>query len=342
MAAAARAGGAATGQAEAAGGGETEGRAGTPLLVILGPTAVGKTALALRLARRLEGEIVSADSAMIYRGMDIGTDKPSPAERAEIPHHLMDVCDPDQPFSVWEYQRRARAAIAAVAARGRLPLLVGGTGLYIRAVIRPWYAFAPAPPDPALRAELAARAAAAGGAALHRELAAVDPEAAARIGPHNVRRLVRALEVYRVTGVPFSRWLERARAAAAPPYDALLVGLTRAREDLYRRIEARVEDQLRRGLVAEVRSLLAHGYSPALPALQALGYKEVIAYLEGRVPYEEMVRLLKRNTRRYAKRQETWFRREEGVRWFDLTRESAEAVEEAVVALVRARGWGRD
>lgn len=316
-----------------------------PLLVILGPTAVGKSRLALALARRLGGEIVSADSAQVYRFMDIGTDKPSPADRAAVPHHLVDVRDPDEPFSVAEYQAMARAAIDAVAARGRLPVLAGGTGLYIRAVVSGAYAFPAAAPDPALRAALTARAEAGGIDPLYRQLQAVDPVAAARIDPRNARRVIRALEVYLQTGVPFSRRGGGAGAAAAPggtagaAYDALLVGLTREREDLYARIDARVEDQLRRGLVDEVRGILARGYDPSLPALQALGYKEVIAHLRGEVPFEEMVRVLKRNTRRYAKRQWTWFRREEGVRWFNLTQEDPAAVEEEVVRLVRARGW---
>lgn len=322
-----------------------------PLLVILGPTAVGKSRLALGLARRLGGEIVSADSAQVYRFMDIGTDKPAPADRAAVPHHLVDVRDPDEPFSVAEYQAMARAAIDAVAGRGRLPVLAGGTGLYIRAVVSGAYAFPAAAPDPALRAALTARAQAEGIDPLYRRLQEVDPVAAARIDPRNARRVIRALEVYLQTGVPFSRRGGGEGAQAAPggeaapggtagsPYDALLVGLTREREDLYARIDARVEDQLRRGLVDEVRGILARGYDPSLPALQALGYKEVIAHLRGEVPFEEMVRVLKRNTRRYAKRQWTWFRREEGVRWFNLTHEDPAAVEEEVVRLVRARGW---
>ncbi len=321
-----------------------------PLLVILGPTAVGKSRMALALARRLGGEIVSADSAQVYRGMDIGTDKPSPAERAEVPHHLVDIRDPDEPFSVAEYQALAAAAIAAIRARGRLPVLAGGTGLYIRAVVSGAYAFPPAAPDPELRAALSARAAAEGIEPLYRQLQEVDPVAAGRIDPRNTRRVIRALEVYLQTGVPFSRWgggggAERepgggggaGPAGAAPAHDALMIGLTREREDLYARIDARVGDQLGRGLVNEVRGLLARGYDPALPALQALGYKEVIAHLRGDVPYDEMVRVLKRNTRRYAKRQWTWFRRDSGVLWFNLTHEDEAAVEEEVARLVRER-----
>lgn len=292
--------------------------------------------MALALARRLDGEIVSADSAQVYRHMDIGTDKPSAAARAEIPHHLVDIRDPDQGFSVAEFQRLAGDAIRGILERRRLPIMAGGTGLYIRAVVR-GYVFPEQGGDAAVRQRLEAEAAAGGAEALHRRLAALDPEAARRIDPRNVRRVIRALEVLERTGTPMTRW--QALTTGQGPYDALLIGLTRERAELYRRIEARVEDQLRRGLVDEVRALLARGYSPDLPALQALGYKEVIAYLRGGLAYEEMVAVLKRNTRRYAKRQWTWFRRERGVVWFNLSERPEAEVEDAVTALARER-WG--
>lgn len=308
-----------------------------PLLVILGPTAVGKTRLSLCLARRLDGEIVSADSAQVYRGMDIGTEKPSPAERAVVPHHLVDVCNPDEPFSVAEFKRLAEQAIEDIAARGKLPILTGGTGFYIRAVTEGFPLDAPGV-NPRLRQELAAAAASAGPAALHAALAKLDPVAAERIHPHNVKRVIRALEVCLTGGRPFSSYAGN-RPAGRKRYDALKIGLTRHREELYRRIDERVLEQLKRGLLEEVRGLLAKGYSPDLPALQALAYKEPIAYLLGRLSFEEMVRILQRNNRRYAKRQWTWFRREPGVRWFNLSEISEAEVEEAVVALVRAKGW---
>ncbi len=308
-----------------------------PLLVILGPTAVGKTRLALALARRLGGEIISADSAQVYRGMDIGTDKPSAAERAAVPHHLVDIRDPDEPFSVADFKRLAEAAVRDIAARRRLPILAGGTGFYIRAVTE-GFSLAPPGADPALRRRLQEEAGTHGPQALHAKLAALDPVAAGRIHPHNVKRVVRALEVCLLTGRPFSSF-EGDRPAGESPYDALKIGLTRHRDDLYRRIAERVEDQLRRGLVEEVRRLLEQGCSPDLPALRALAYKEPIAYLRGEVSWEEMVRILMRNNRRYAKRQWTWFRRERGVEWFNLSETPEAEVEEAVIRRVREKGW---
>lgn len=304
------------------------------VLVILGPTAVGKTGLALALAGRLDGEVISADSAQVYRQMDIGTDKPAPAVLARVPHHLIDVCEPDEPFSVAEFQRLATAAVADITGRGRLPLLVGGTGLYIRALTS-GFRFS-LPGDPALRRQLALEAEKMGPQHLHDRLRACDPRTAAAVHPANVRRVIRAIEVYLRTGTPVSAWKE---TAGVPPFTFIKVGLTRRREELYGRIEARVEDQLRRGLVEEVRRLLDRGYSPALPAMQALGYKEVVPFIAGRVSYEEMVDELKRNTRRYAKRQWTWFRREPDVVWFDLSEKPLAAVEDAVVGLVAEAGW---
>jgi tRNA dimethylallyltransferase len=277
------------------------------LLVIAGPTAVGKSDLALRLAERLAGEIVSADSAQVYRGLDIGTAKPTATERARVRHHLIDVRDPRQPFTVAEYQTLARAAIADIQARGRLPLLVGGTGLYIRAVLRPFH-FAGAPPDPALRAALEREEP----MALYARLRALDPVAADRIDPRNVRRTIRALEVCLTTGRPFSAgWREEPPLAAGVTY----IALDRAREELYRRIADRVHDQLRDGLVAEVAALLESGVPRQAQSMQALGYKEVAAHLAGELTLAEMIDLLIRRTRQYARRQLTWLRREPVQRW---------------------------
>lgn len=306
-----------------------------PLLVILGPTACGKTRLSLDLARLLPCEIISADSAQVYRGMDIGTDKPSAAEMVAVPHHLVGIRDPHESFHVADFQRLAAEAARDIAGRGRLPVVVGGTGLYIRALVT-GYALSPQPADPGLRERLALEAAEAGSDALHARLAAVDPAAAARIHPHNVRRVIRALEVYHLAGAPLTA-LE-GRVEGAGPFEALLVGLIRDRDDLYRRIEDRVENQLARGLVAEVAALLER-YPPHLQAFQALGYKEVIAHLRGEVDFPTMVATLKHNTRRYAKRQETWFRREEGLRWFNLTHEPVAIVLANVLNLVRQMGW---
>ncbi len=289
-------------------GGEAEGwRLPARLIVIAGPTAVGKSDLATRLAEAMAGEIVSADSAQVYRGLDIGTAKPTAAERARVPHHLIDVRDPREPFTVAEYQGLARAAIADIQGRGRLPLLVGGTGLYIRAVLRP-FDFAGAPPDPALRAQLATEQP----LVLYARLRALDPAAAERIDPRNVRRTIRALEVCLTTGRPFSAgW----RQAPDLPPDVAFYALDRPRADLYQRIADRVHDQLRDGLLDEVAGLLAAGVPRAAQSMQALGYKEAAAHLAGEMSLAEMTDLLIRRTRQYAKRQLTWLRREPVRRW---------------------------
>ncbi len=302
--------------------------AAPPLLALVGPTAVGKTALSLELADALGGEIVSADSRQIYRRLDIGTAKPTPAERARAPHHLIDVVDPDQPLTLAEYQRLAYAAIADIHARGRLPLLVGGTGLYVRAVLE-GLRIPPAPPDATLRARLEEEAAAAGAPALHAQLAAIDPTAAARIDPRNVRRVIRALEVCLATGRPISEQ----QGAEPPPYRILRVGLTRPRPELYARIDARVDAMIAAGLVDEVRSLLARGYSSRLPALSGLGYRQIIRYLAGELSLAEAVQEIKRQTRRFVHQQQTWFRPDDPrIRWYDLSITS----HAQVIAIVRA------
>ncbi len=308
-----------------------------PLAVLCGPTAVGKTSLAVALAQHLGAEIVCADSRTVYRGMDIGTAKPTAAQRAAVPHHLLDVADPEETFTVAQFQRLARAAIAAIRDRGRLPLLVGGTGLYIRAVVDDFHIPAVAP-DSALRARLEADARAHGPAALHARLQAVDPVAASCIHPHNVRRVIRALEVCLATGRPIS-----AQQRRGPSTAAVLVGLWRARVDLYRRIDARVDEQLAAGLLDETRRLLQRGVPHEAPAMQGLGYKELAGYLLGRYDYAEAVRRLKRNTRRYAKRQLTWFRRDARIRWVDATGLEPAALLPQVHAIMVAAlaQWGR-
>jgi tRNA dimethylallyltransferase len=283
--------------------------------VLCGPTATGKTALAVTLALRFDGEIVGADSRQVYRHMDVGTAKPSPQERALVPHHLIDVAEPDEPFSLADYGRLARAAIAAIAARGRLPLLVGGTGLYIRAVVRGFDLAPGAPPQAGLRRSLEEDAAREGPAALHARLAALDPAGAARIDPRNVRRVVRALEVTLATGRPFSR---ASGQAAQAPYDALLVGLDGPRDLLYRRADARVDTMMAGGLLHEVEALRARGYDPCSPALTGLGYRELGAYLDGTLDLAAAVQATKYATHRYIRRQLIWFRREEDIHWFSI------------------------
>ncbi len=293
-----------------------------PLVAIVGPTAVGKSEVALILAERLNGEIVSADSRQIYRGMDIGTAKPTPEERARVPHHLIDVTDPDRPLTLAEYQRMAYAAIEEIHRRGRLPFLVGGTGLYVWAVVEGWQ-IPPAPPDPALRRALEERAQREGPGALYEELRRLDPEAAARIDPRNLRRVIRALEVCHRTGQPFSAQQRK----NPPPYAAIMIGLTRPREELYRRIDGRVERMIAAGLVEEVRRL-AEGYPWELPAMTGLGYRQIGTYLRGEIPLEEAIRRIRSATRAFVRHQYNWFRLgDPRIRWFDLSRVGVEDIE---------------
>jgi tRNA dimethylallyltransferase len=283
-----------------------------PLLVLVGPTASGKTALALQLAERLGGEIVSADSRQIYRLMDIGTAKPTAAERARVPHHLLDVVWPDEPYTLAQYQGDATRAIADIQARGRLPLLVGGTGLYVRAVVD-GLAIPAVPPQPALRAELEAEAATHGAAALHARLAVLDPPTAATIDPANVRRLVRALEVCLTTGRPLSEQ----RGARPTPYRPLLLGLNTARATLYAWADGRVDGMLQAGLLAEVEALADRGYAWELPAMSSLGYRELGAYLRGALSLPEATARMKLATHAYIRRQLTWFRPDARIHWID-------------------------
>jgi tRNA dimethylallyltransferase len=274
-----------------------------PLLAIVGPTAVGKTTLAIALAQTLGGEIVSADSRQVYHHMDIGTAKPTPAERA-TPHHLIDVVEPDADFSLGLYQDLALAAIADIAARGRLPLLVGGSGQYLAAVLQGWNIPRVAP-QPELRAALEQQAQEQGAAALHARLAQIDPAAAAGIQPDNVRRVIRALEVYLVTGQPISMQQTR----QAPPYRARTLWLSLPAPALYARIDARVDAMVAAGLVEEVRGLLARGYGWELPAMSGLGYREFQPYFEGVGTLEAAIQRLKYDTHAFARRQPNWFRR---------------------------------
>jgi tRNA dimethylallyltransferase len=283
------------------------------LVVIVGPTAAGKTALSIDLAEAVDGEIVSADSRQIYRGMDIGTAKVTAEERARVPHHLLDVVMPDQVLSLAEYQALAYAAIVDIQARGRLPFLVGGTGQYIQAVVEGWSIPAVAP-HPELRAELEAKASAEGTEALHGWLAALDPTAAARIDYRNVRRVIRALEVCLVTGKPITE-LQRKNP---PPFDILQIGVTRPRPELYARIDARVDQMMAAGLLDEVRRLDAVGYAWELPAMTGLGYRQIGEYLRGEVSLDEAIARIKQGTRRFVQQQYNWFRlADPAINWFD-------------------------
>jgi tRNA dimethylallyltransferase len=300
-----------------------------PLVVIAGPTAVGKTEIALSVAERMGGEIISADSRLFYRGMDIGTAKPTAEERARVPHHLIDVSNPDERWSLTIFQQRAHEAIGSVHARGKLPFLVGGTGQYIWAVIEGWLP-PTQQPEPALRSAIEAWAKEIGPDEIYRRLAVLDPAAAEVIDPRNLRRTVRALEVIFGSGRRFSDQ----RLKSPSPYDVLLIGLDRPRVELYGRIDARIQAMLDGGFVEEVKALLDHGYSPDLPTLSAIGYREIVAYLKGEMSLEEAVIQMKRLTRRYVRQQGAWFRGEdESIHWFEVD----ETTVEAVYSLVK--GW---
>ena len=293
-----------------------------PLITIVGPTGIGKTALGIALAQRFGGEIVSADSRQIYRQMDIGTAKPTPTERTAAPHHLVDIVPPDALLTLAEFQERAFAAIADIHARGKLPLLVGGTGQWVKAVIEGW-GIPRVPPDPALRAQLQAEADAVGAAAFHAKLAAVDPAAAAKLDFRNVRRVIRAMEVYLKTGVPISVHQKK----TPPPYRILQIGLTMPREQLYRRIDARIEAMMAAGFLAEVESLLAQGYGLELPSMSGLGYRQLGRHLCGEISLEEAVVLTKKETRRFIRQQYNWFRLDDpAIRWIDVSIEDAASV----------------
>ncbi len=283
------------------------------VIVICGPTGIGKTAAAIALARAFGGEIISADSMQIYRHMNIGTAKPTPEEQAAVPHYMIDIAMPDAPFDASRFAREARGIAAAMTGRGVLPFVVGGTGLYIKALTRGLF---DAPPhDPECRARLKAELALTGAAALHRRLALLDAEAARRIHPHDGFRIVRAIEVFETTGKPISDHHAAHRFGEAP-YRTLKLALDMERAALYRRIDRRVEAMIEMGLTAEVRSLLEMGYAADLKSMQSIGYRHMADFIEGRIGWEEAVVTLKRDTRRYAKRQYTWFKADPEMLWF--------------------------
>jgi tRNA dimethylallyltransferase len=282
------------------------------------------------MAERVGGEIVAADSMQVYRGLDIGTAKPGADEQRRIPHHLLDLVDPDQRFNAADYARLARIAVADIRRRGRVPIMVGGTGLYVRAFLSGLLE-GPGEEIP-LRDEFR-REAAKGGAALHRQLLALDPQAAAAIHPNDLFRIIRALEVATLTGRPPSALKAEARRNHEPvPEPVLRFGLRRDRRELYQRIERRVEEMMARGFLDEVRKLLGHGYSPALKPLRAIGYRHMIEHLKGRMILDDAVGCFKRDTRRYAKRQLTWFRHETGLQWHYV--EGSDFIEQTLGALI--------
>ena len=317
----------------------TSGLANQSLVTLVGPTASGKTALVVELASRLgarmpacEVEVVSADSRQIYRLMDIATAKPTAEERASVPHHLLDVVWPDATYTLAEYQRDAQAAIAAIHARGRLPILAGGTGLYVRAVVD-GLAIPEVAPQPALRAELEAEVAAHGATALAARLRHLDPLSASRIDPANTRRLIRAIEVCVVTGAPFS-----AQQGSRPtPYSTVLtLGLTMERQALYARADQRIARMISEGLVEETHDLIERGYPPNLPAMSSLGYREMHAYLRGDMTLDQARERFAYATHAYIRRQLTWFRADPRIVWLDAAMPAEELAEVAARAIAAA------
>lgn len=286
------------------------------LLVLVGPTAVGKTRLSIELAKSFNAEIISGDSMQVYRGMDIGTAKISAAEMEGIPHHLIDVLEPEQPFSVAIFQQLCGQLIPEIGARGKLPFIVGGTGLYVESVCYE-YQFTEAGADEAFREEQLQFALRHGAEALHGRLAGIDPESAAKLHPNDQRRIIRALEIFHLTGRTLSESLKGQTRTS--PYNLCLVGLTMDRSLLYNRIEERIDLMIEQGLVQEVAGLLNRGLSRSLISMQGLGYKEIAEHLLDGVPLADAIVKLKRDTRHFAKRQLSWFRHMKDIHWVDMT-----------------------
>lgn len=319
---------------------DAEIRATRPLLAIVGPTAIGKSRIGLSVAQALGTEILTADSTQVYRGMDIGTDKPTAAEQAAVPHRLIDLVEPDESFNAGAYRRLAQQEIARLHQAGRLPLVVGGTGLYVRALLRGLWASPPV--DWALRRELESLLKTGGVDAIYRELVEVDPKIAQRVHPHDHVKVLRALEVYRQTGKPLSQSLEE-HGFQENPYSSLVIGLTMDRAALYRRIDQRVEVELAKGLLEETRQLLERGYHRDLVSMKSLGYRQMSAYLEGECDFPEAVRRLKRDTRHFAKRQMTWWRKEPELVWVEMGEfESPESVSARILEVSQSHWRPQD
>ncbi len=283
------------------------------IVAVFGPTAVGKTEAAIQVAEKLDAEIISIDSRQIYRGMDIGTAKPTAEQRARVPHHLIDVADPEHPWSLVDFSRAALAAIDAIHARRRLPLLVGGTGQYFAAILEGWQP-PPKESDPELRRELEDYAAGHGSRALHERLREIDPISARRIDHRNVRRVVRALEICHINGAPASSL----RRKEPPPFDVLRIGLAMPREELYARIDRRIDEMMDAGFVEEVNMLLAKGFRPESAPMSAIGYRQIGEYLQGKLTLEDAVLKIRRLTRQFVRRQANWFKADDPeIHWID-------------------------
>ncbi|MBS3749913.1 MAG: tRNA (adenosine(37)-N6)-dimethylallyltransferase MiaA [Anaerolineales bacterium] len=286
-----------------------------PLIVILGPTAVGKTEISIQLAERLDGEIVSADSRLFYRGMDIGTAKPAQEERDRVPHHLIDVADPDQVWNLAIYLGEAKKVIRDIYQRGKLPFLVGGTGQYIEALLEGWR-IPSVEPDPELREVLRGWAEEIGVDGIRKRLETLDPQATKKIDGPNLRRMIRALEVIFISGEKFSKQ----KGKGPTPFRELKLGLTRPREELYQRIDDRIQAMLEAGFVEEVKRLLKEGYDPDLPPLSAIGYRQIIHYLQGVITLEEAVRQMESRSHSYVRKQANWFQKDDPeITWFSVS-----------------------
>jgi tRNA dimethylallyltransferase len=293
------------------------------LVAIIGPTGVGKTRLVIQLAQKFNGEIINADSRQIYRFMDIGTAKPTKEEQALVPHHLIDIVNPDEDFSLATYQQLAYKAISDIQGRGKLPFLVGGTGQYVWAVLEGWLV-PKVPPDIEFRRNLEQKAK-SNASELYQELNRLDPVAAEKIDPQNVRRVIRALEVNRQK--PFSQ----SKGKVTPPFESSIIGLTMEREKLYQHVDARVDEMIRQGFIDEVKKLIEMGYSLTLPAMSSIGYREIGQYVHGKMTLEEAVYKIKTGTHRFIRHQYAWFRlKDEKIRWFDAREMSEGEIEDVV------------
>jgi len=300
------------------------------VIAIVGPTAVGKSELALHLAQYFPVEIISADSRQVYRYMDIGTNKPTLAERASVPHHIIDVIEPDEDFSLAMYHQLAIEALKAIQQKGKLPLLVGGSGLYVWSLVEGWK-IPQVPPDQKLRRQLEARAEQEDSQSLYRELQDIDHTAAAKINPSNIRRIIRDLEIYHATGQPPSQ-LQRKEA---PTFSVLIIGLTQERSELYRKIDWRVDKMIQRGLVEEVEQLLKKGYSPSLSSMSGIGYKQIGQFLRGEMTLPEAIDKIKYETHRLARHQYAWFRLSDSrIHWFDVSEMAGSSIQSLIQRFV--------
>ncbi len=303
-----------------------------PVIVIVGPTAVGKTELSISLAKKIQGEIISADSMQIYRGMDIGTAKPPKRVREEISHHMIDITNPDEEFSVAKFKDLAKAKLLEIKKRANIPIVVGGTGLYLNALIYD-YSLEDIPRDLNTREKLREKVEEKGSQKLHEELSQLDPESAQKIHPNDVKRIIRALEVIYITGEAFSKYQQQTQKQNLS--NTIMIGLTKNRDELYNKIEQRVDHMIEKGLVDEVKSLFEQGYDNSITSVQALGYKEIASYLQGEISIEESIRLIKKRTKRFAKRQLSWFKRDGNIYWYNLSKTNLYSVEKDILIMLQ-------